>query len=107
MDNNNKNAELILDKYLNNYPVIFSGKANAIKAMIEYAKQFEYDYSKTCTCSEADRIGETWCCNHCGLPSTMDSGYITCTDKKKICKEIQGAWCEQYNGCKDCPLNCL
>lgn len=29
-----------------------------------------YDFSKTCTCDEAHRIGETFCCNNCGLPST-------------------------------------
>jgi hypothetical protein len=32
----------------------------------EYASQFKYDFSKNCTCK--DRIGETWCCNQCGLP---------------------------------------
>lgn len=34
----------------------------------EWFKQFEYDYSKNCECET--RIGETWCCNQCGLPTT-------------------------------------
>lgn len=38
-----------------------------IEAMEEYAKQFKYDYSKDCKCGN-ERIGETWCCNQCGLP---------------------------------------
>jgi hypothetical protein len=33
----------------------------------EYAEQFRYDYSKNCKCKS--RIGETWCCNQCGLPT--------------------------------------
>lgn len=37
------------------------------EAMEEYAKQFKYDYSKDCKCGN-ERIGETWCCNQCGLP---------------------------------------
>lgn len=32
------------------------------------AAQFKYDYSKNCECT--DRIGETWCCNQCGLPTS-------------------------------------
>lgn len=36
--------------------------------MEEYAAQFKYDFSKTCECK--DSPGETWCCNHCGLPFT-------------------------------------
>ena len=40
------------------------------KLMEEYAAQFKYDYSMQCKCSEGDRIGETWCCNSCGLPVT-------------------------------------
>lgn len=35
---------------------------------LEYAEQFKYDYSKNCECES--RIGETWCCNQCGLPTT-------------------------------------
>ena len=38
-----------------------------VDAMIEYAEQFKYDYSKNCKCGN-ERIGETWCCNQCGLP---------------------------------------
>ena len=34
----------------------------------DYAAQFKYDYSKKC--EYGSRIGETWCCNQCGLPST-------------------------------------
>jgi DNA repair ATPase RecN len=34
----------------------------------EWFKRFEYDYSKNCECET--RIGETWCCNQCGLPTT-------------------------------------
>lgn len=26
-----------------------------------------YDFSKNCGCGN-ERIGETWCCNQCGLP---------------------------------------
>ena len=36
--------------------------------MEEYASQFAYDFSKTCECKNSP--GETWCCNHCGLPVT-------------------------------------
>jgi hypothetical protein len=36
-------------------------------AMEDYANQFKYDYSKNCNCGN-ERIGETWCCNQCGLP---------------------------------------
>jgi len=32
----------------------------------EYASIFKYDFSKGCKCDS--RIGETWCCNQCGLP---------------------------------------
>lgn len=39
------------------------------KAMERYAEQFKYDFSKGCECES--RIGETWCCNHCGLPTTQ------------------------------------
>ena len=38
-----------------------------IDLMNEYAEQFKYDYSKDCKCGN-ERIGETWCCNQCGLP---------------------------------------
>ena len=34
----------------------------------EYAEQYKYDFSKNCECES--RIGETWCCNQCGLPVT-------------------------------------
>jgi len=33
----------------------------------EYAEQYKYDFSKSCECGSS-RIGETWCCNQCGLP---------------------------------------
>jgi len=36
---------------------------------IDYAEQFKYDFSKNCTCEFTN--GETWCCNQCGLPTTM------------------------------------
>ncbi len=39
-----------------------------VLAMERYASQFSYDFSKTCECKNSP--GETWCCNHCGLPVT-------------------------------------
>lgn len=36
---------------------------------IDYAEQFKYDFSKDCECDS--RSGETWCCNQCGLPTTV------------------------------------
>jgi hypothetical protein len=38
---------------------------------IDYAEQFKYDFSKNCKCES--RIGETWCCNQCGLPTTTQA----------------------------------
>ena len=32
----------------------------------EARKKYEYDFSKNCKCDTS--IGETWCCNQCGLP---------------------------------------
>lgn len=32
---------------------------------------------------------------------------IKSAEIKEICLEIQGAWCEKYNGCKECPLHFL
>lgn len=30
-------------------------------------------WSESCKCSVNDRHGETWCCNHCGLPTAIAS----------------------------------
>lgn len=38
-----------------------------LEKKLETAKEFKYDYSKDCKCGN-ERIGETWCCNQCGLP---------------------------------------
>jgi hypothetical protein len=46
---------------------------NLKKIAIDYAEQFKYDFSKNCGC-EHPRTGETWCCNQCGLPTTIQSG---------------------------------
>lgn len=43
-------------------------KRNIFEAMEEYANQFKYDYSMECKCGDSSP-GETWCCNHCGLPT--------------------------------------
>lgn len=66
-----KTAEEILKEYIeiedvNQIETINILPLTIIDAMIEYAEQFKYDYSKFCKCDE--RIGETWCCNQCGLP---------------------------------------
>lgn len=38
-----------------------------IQASINLAEEnYKYDFSKDCKCNS--RIGETWCCNQCGLP---------------------------------------
>lgn len=37
-----------------------------------YAKQFKYDFSKSCDCSYSP--GSTWCCNLCGLPKLERGG---------------------------------
>lgn len=42
---------------------------NLKQIAIDYAEQFKYDYSKDCQCET--NTGETWCCNQCGLPTTM------------------------------------
>lgn len=64
MSNENKTAAKILKENYNAFPF---DKIKIIKAMEEYANQFKYDYSKNCICES--RIGETWCCNQCGLPT--------------------------------------
>jgi len=49
-------------------------------AMEKYAEQFKYDFSKNCVCET--RIGETWCCNQCGLPTTIKVPNYISSDKK-------------------------
>jgi hypothetical protein len=44
-------------------------------AMERYADQFKYDFSKNCEC--ITRGGETWCCNQCGLPTTMKENQVS------------------------------
>lgn len=57
--------------------LLYSGMSqeDAIKHLVEiaidYAEQFKYDYSKNCECET--RIGETWCCNQCGLPTATQA----------------------------------
>ena len=52
--------------------------------LLEYAKQFKYDYSKKCECGNG-RIGETWCCNQCGLPVEKDSSeYASIKEDKSV-----------------------
>ena len=63
--NKMKTAEEILKEYIKIEDVKQS--ETIVAAMIEYAEQFKYDYSKDCKCGN-ERIGETWCCNQCGLP---------------------------------------
>ncbi len=55
--------------------LLYSGmsKEDAVKHLkeiaIDYAEQFKYDFSKDCKCDSS--TGETWCCNNCGLPTTV------------------------------------
>jgi len=45
---------------------IWSGNFEALaKELEEYAEK-QFDFSKHCTCEVS--IGQTWCCNLCGLP---------------------------------------
>jgi len=46
--------------------ISFLSASDVFECMETYANQFKYDYSKDCKCDS--RIGETWCCNQCGLP---------------------------------------
>jgi hypothetical protein len=62
--------EILIDKYFadEKQTGLLSGQIGwIVEAMEEYANQFKYDYSKICNCGHK-RIGETWCCNQCGLP---------------------------------------
>ena len=54
---------LLIDSGIKPKDVVINLKVIAL----EYAEQFKYDYSKNCKCDS--RIGETWCCNQCGLPT--------------------------------------
>jgi len=37
--------------------------------LIEYIRSdVATDWTKPCQCTESERTGETWCCNHCGKP---------------------------------------
>ena len=63
--NKMKTAEEILKEYIKIEDVKQS--ETIVAAMIEYAEQFKYDYSKDSKCGN-ERIGETLCCNQCGLP---------------------------------------
>lgn len=44
--------------------------------MERFSEQFKYNYSQSCRCEESDRIGETWCCNTCGLPVDNESSAV-------------------------------
>ena len=68
-----KTAEEILKEYIKIEDVKQS--ETIVAAMIEYAEQFKYDYSKDCKCGN-ERIGETWCCNQCGLPVSKSENDI-------------------------------
>ena len=46
--------------------VFLSSVIQSLQAMEEYAEQWQYDFSKKCKCE--NKIGETLCCNICGLP---------------------------------------
>lgn len=54
---------------------------------IDYGEQFKYDYSKECKCGE-DTPGQTWCCNLCGLPTSVKSIYISKTTTENGCDLI-------------------
>ena len=58
------------------------------RAMEEYAEQFKYDFSKKCGCG-SDRIGETWCCNQCGLPVEKHSSEYASLKEDNILVEIE------------------
>ncbi|MBE8727962.1 hypothetical protein [Flavobacterium hungaricum] len=54
------------DLFVDHSSVFFRDRV--LKAMEEYAEQFKYDFSQKCKCESS--IGQTWCCNQCGLPYT-------------------------------------
>ena len=71
--------------------LMYSGKnqndvVRDLKAIaLEYAEQFKYDYSKNCKCDS--RIGETWCCNQCGLPTVKTSDNVIIEKLNKCISE--------------------
>ena len=77
-----KTPEEILDQYLENYPWIYSGKENAIKAMELYAKLYydsEVKKLNEPAVSKRDEVerGGSVCCTKCG--KTLKPIYM-CTD---------------------------
>lgn len=77
-----KTPEEILEKYSTNreYPN-YMHLTNVVNAMEEYAGQLKYDFSKSCGCNPESRIGETWCCNQCGLPCNRTEKWISVKEK--------------------------
>lgn len=80
------NAEKILREYIkfddvNQIETIELLPLTIVDAMEEYATQYkkDNDWTKDCKCESS--IGQTWCCNHCGLP------YDTRKSNKKYTEE--------------------
>jgi len=67
-----KTKEQILEEWLSKdgMGINYTSEQRILLAMEEYAEHFKYDFSKGCECES--RIGKTWCCNYCGLPTTQD-----------------------------------
>lgn len=96
-ENMETTAEEIIDAYLekvkdvplNGLPIFTTQDCRIL--LEEYAKQFKYDYSKKCECGNG-RIGETWCCNQCGLPVEKDSSDTLKLKFSPEVADVLGVW---------------
>jgi len=69
---NNANNLIYKNHYQEINDIVHENQGNLgdiTNQIYSWFKQFKYDYSKNCECES--RIGETWCCNQCGLPVTQ------------------------------------
>lgn len=59
-------------------------------------EKYQYDYSKSCKCGESS-IGQTWCCNLCGLPTSVHSNQSKSLNEAveliKSALSIKDLWC--------------
>ena len=53
--------------------VIVNTDIKIIRRKIEFMAFPAVNWSRVCECDWDSRIGETWCCNHCGLPTSNHS----------------------------------
>lgn len=79
-----------------------------IEGYIECQKDFSNSWTKGCNCGE-ERIGETWCCNVCGLPtdtrefnkkytkSDMLNAFCAGSDFEDGIGSHFGEWIDEYN----------